>query len=117
MSGKVAKQGKERDIAVLPSGKRFRALGEHIFCLAIPLPSESSILVMPDKHRAPFGSHATGHPTAYGKVLAVGPKVKSVDPGDFVLIHPLNVNKNKIEEIEYYVPRTAAIYAVVTEES
>lgn len=116
MAKAVAKPGKTADYAELPSGVKVRPVGEHIFCVAIPLPSGSSTIATPEKYRSPFGQHVTGHPIGYGFVLAVGPKADGIHPGDYVLLHPLNMNSRKLEEVEYYFPRKAAVYMCADEE-
>lgn len=114
---KSAKPGPTKDVAVFPDGTTFRCLGEHFIAAIIPLPEMSEILVMPDGSRAacPLGRDAN-KPIVWGKVLATGPKVHTLKPGDVVLIHPMNTNTRKIAGISYYIPREKAAYCVVDAE-
>lgn len=110
---KVAKPGKTKDHAVLPSGTLFKPLGEHFLAAIIPLPKASQVIhVSNDGAAFPLGRQSN-KPIQWGKVLAVGDKVHTLKPGDVVLLHPLNLNPRVVEDVEYYLPREAAAYCVV----
>lgn len=109
----VAKPAQWKGAAVFPDGRQFRPIGEHFLAAIIPLPGPKSILEMPDSAKLfPLGKDAN-KPIVWGKVIAVGPKCNTLQPGDIVLIHPLNTNERKIGGVSYYIPREKAVYCTV----
>jgi len=110
---KVAKTGTHNGEAAFPDGTRFRPLGNHFLAAVIPLPGYEGVLAMPESAKSsPLGKDVN-KPIVWGKVLAVGPKVRTLKPGDVVLIHPLNTNERKIAGVSYYIPQEKAVYCVV----
>lgn len=80
MSNEVALQSRVPSCEDL--GIPYRAVWDHILVLRpAPLEKTASGLVIPDNAKKPYH---------YGFVFAVGPEVKNVAPGDFVIFEPSN---------------------------
>ena len=90
-------------------GNTVKPVGEHVFCLRLPMPQESEHFAIPEEHLAPFGRHQAGAPHQYAVVLAVGPDVKEVKVRDYVVIDPMNSEPQKFGETWYFFPREIAI--------
>lgn len=110
---KIAKTAQWKGAAILPDGRQFRPLGEHFLAAIIPLPGENTVLEIPDGAKLfPLGRDAN-KPIVWGKVIAIGPKVVNLKPGDVVFIHPMNTNKRVLCGVSYYIPREKAVYCTV----
>lgn len=103
--------GKDETYAFTHLGNKITPMGEHVFCLRLPMPQTGEVFI-PERYLAPFGKHQAGAPLQLGIVLAKGPEVNDeVHIGEEVIIDPMNSGATRFGETWYFLPREIAILA------